>query len=64
MLNLVKAVRRTGANPLRWGLGSYQAGMIFLQPAELHHQAVVLAVANLGVVQHVVAIVVMVDLFT
>ena len=54
---------RRRAHPLGRGVGTPEARMRFLQRHELAHQAIVLGVRNLGVVEDVVAVVVVLDAF-
>ena len=53
---------RLGAHPLRRRVGGDELGMVTLERAQLVQQRVIDVVADLGVVEHVVAVVVVVEL--
>ena len=62
MLDDAERFDRRRANSLRRGVGGHESGMLRLQAPQLFHQEIVLGVGDLGVVEHVVAIVVVIEL--
>ena len=62
MLDRGELGERGGADPLGGRVGRGQLRILGLEGAELLHEPVVLGVRNLGLVEHIVAIVVVVDL--
>jgi len=62
MLHLDKPLGRLRSHPLGWRVGRDQFRMFRLQRPQFVQQRIVLGVAGNGIVQHVVAIVMIVDL--
>ena len=62
MAYLLKLVGDIRADALSWGEGVGHVGILLLEILELMHQHVELAVADLGRVEHVVVVVVAVEL--
>ena len=58
MLYVGEAFGRLPANPLCWRIGRYQLGVLPLQQTKLLHQCVILGVADLGLIQYEVKIIV------
>jgi len=63
MLHFYEAFPWFSANPLRRRVESDQIGVLGFELLELTHQAIEVGVAELGIVQNVIAIFVMPDLF-
>ncbi len=63
MSDFDKALARFAANPLRGRVGRDQLGMSRLELLQLVHHAIEFRVADLRIVEHVIAILVMPDLF-
>ncbi len=61
MRNLDEALARLAAHPLGGRVGSDQLRMLRLERFQLVHQAVEFGIADLGIVEHVVAVLVMAD---
>ena len=61
MAHLAEAFGRGRAHPLRGGIGRHPFGMQFLDPAQFLHQPVVFVIADDRRVEHVVAVVVVMD---
>ena len=62
MPDLEKAFARFSAYALTGRVGGYQIGMVGFQPGKLVHQLIEFCVGNLGLVEYVIAILVMTDL--
>jgi hypothetical protein len=62
MLDDGKLFRRTGPDALGGRIGRLQLGMIVLDCPQLEHKLVVFGIGDLGRVENVVAVIVVVDL--
>ena len=56
MRNLDESLARFAAHPLRGGIGGRELGMALLEVTQVAHQNVVFGVADLGLVEHVIQV--------
>ena len=62
MLNDTEGRHRLGADALGGRVRGEQGGVFLLELLQLPHQPVIIGIANLGAVQHVIAVVMVVNL--
>ena len=62
MRNLIKFFQHLTADALGWGVGIEQFGMLLLQGDQLPHQLVVLRIADGRMVQHMIFVVILIQL--
>jgi hypothetical protein len=61
VLGLLEALRGRGADSARWGIRGRELRMLVLERLQLIEKAVVSSVGDLGIVEDVVAVVVLLD---